>query len=67
MQPAEVADALIYMLTRFRTVTIRVNALAPGYIQTDMSQGGIDNPALEPCLLWTVDTQHANALNITGG
>lgn len=33
---------------------IRVNALAPGYVVTDMTQGGIDNPAWNK--VWTEDT-----------
>ena len=43
------SKAAVHMMTKslaseLALDNIRVNALAPGYIQTDMAQGGIDNP-----------------------
>lgn len=43
------SKAAVHMMTKslaseLALDNIRVNALAPGYIQTDMAQGGMDNP-----------------------
>ena len=47
------SKAAVHMMTRslaseLALDNIRVNAIAPGYIQTDMTQGGIDNPEWFP-------------------
>ncbi len=47
------SKAAVHMMTKslaseLALDNIRVNALAPGYIQTDLSQGGIDNPEWFP-------------------
>lgn len=47
------SKAAVHMMTKslaseLALDNIRVNALAPGYIQTDMAQGGIDNPDMFP-------------------
>jgi NAD(P)-dependent dehydrogenase (short-subunit alcohol dehydrogenase family) len=47
------SKAAVHMMTKslaseLALDNIRVNALAPGYIQTEMSQGGMDNPAWWP-------------------
>jgi NAD(P)-dependent dehydrogenase (short-subunit alcohol dehydrogenase family) len=44
------SKAGVHMLTKslaseFAARRIRVNAIAPGYIRTEMTQGGLDNPA----------------------
>ena len=47
------SKAAVHMMTKslaseLALDNIRVNALAPGYIQTDMTKGGIDNPEWFP-------------------
>jgi NAD(P)-dependent dehydrogenase (short-subunit alcohol dehydrogenase family) len=43
------SKAAVHMLTKslaseFASQRIRINAIAPGYIRTEMTQGGLDNP-----------------------
>ena len=57
------SKAAVHMMTKslaseLALDNIRVNALAPGYIQTDLSQGGIDNPEWFP--IWRSMTPRCN-------
>ena len=51
------SKAAVHMMTKslaseLAAENIEVNAVAPGYIETDLSRGGIENPEMVP--IWRV-------------